>query len=388
MHYLPHHAVIKNERDTTKTRIVFDASSKIGNNPSLNDCLHSVPCLLPLIFDILLRFRIGDVALVADIKQAFLNIEIDEGDRGFLRFLWVENISEKGKIVVYRFLRVVFGVTSSPFLLGATIKSHVTKYIVAQIAVVALKKLLQDMYDDDLATSFCTMEEGLEFYFESRKCLKEGGFKLRKWNSNNKELMDRICAEENENSFEQGKNCLWLRKVLGINWDIEKDLFVFDFDEIVQLAKDLKFTKRNLLKINATLFDPLGLISPITLQGKLLFKLLCIDKSDWDDELDDIIKQKFSKFLNDLKIIKQISMSRFIYGAFKEQICNIELHCFCDSSLQAYSSVIYIRVITNLDVKVNLICSKTKVSPMKEVTIPRLELMSCALLTKLLQSVL
>ena len=198
--------------------------------------------------------------------------------------------------------------------------------------------------------------------------------------------MDKICVEEGEN--EQGKNCLGLRKVLGINWDIEKDLFVFDFDEIVQLAKDLKFTKRNLLKINATLFDPLGLISPITLQGKLLFKLLWINKSDWDDELDDIIKQKFLKFLNDLKIIKQISMSRFIYGAFKEQICNIELHCFCDSSLQAYSSVIYIRVITNLDVKVNLICSKTKVSPMKEVTIPWLELMSCALLMKLLQSVL
>ena len=125
--------------------------------------------------------------------------------------------------------------------------------------------------------------------------MKEGGFELRKWNSSNKELMGKICVEENKNSYEQGKNCLGLRKVLGINWDIEKDLFEFDFDEIVQLAKDLKFTKRNLLKINATLFDPLGLISPITLQGKLLFKLLCIYKSDWDDELDDIIKQKCKK---------------------------------------------------------------------------------------------
>ena len=109
------------------------------------------------------------------------------------------------------------------------------------------------------------------------------------------------------------------KKVLGINWNIEKNLFVFDFDEIEQLAKDLKFTKRNLLKINATLFDPLGLISPITLQGKLLFKLLCIDRSDWDDELNDIT-QKFLKFLNYLKNIKQISISRFIYGAFKEQV--------------------------------------------------------------------
>ena len=79
--------MIKNERDTTKTRIVFDAASKTGNNPSLNDCLHSGPCLLPLIFDILLRFRIRDLVLVADIKQAFLKIEIDEGDRDFLRFL-------------------------------------------------------------------------------------------------------------------------------------------------------------------------------------------------------------------------------------------------------------------------------------------------------------
>ena len=81
-------------------------------------------------------------------------------------------------------------------------------------------------------------------------------------------------------------------------------------------------------------------------------------------------------------------MSRFIYGAFKEQLSNNELHCFCDSSLQAYSSDIYIRVVTNFDVKVNLICSKTKVSSMKEVTTPRLELISCVLLTKLLQSVL
>ena len=192
------------------------------------------------------------------------------------------------------------------------------------------------MYVDDVAASFYTMEESLEFYFELKKCLKEVGFELRKLNSNNKELMDKILFEENENSHEQGKNCLGLKKVLGINWGIEKDLFVFQFDENVQLARDLKFTKRNLFKINATLFDPLGFIFAIALQRKLLFKLLRIDKSNWDDELDDIIKENFLKFLNHLKIIKHVSTSRFIYGAFNEQICNFELHCFCDSSLQAY----------------------------------------------------
>ena len=120
------------------------------------------------------------MALVADIKQELLNIEKDEGDRDFLRFLRMKNISEKDKIVLYRFLRVAFGVTSSLFLLGTTIKSQLTKYIVSQIAVVALKKLLRDMYVDDVATSFRTMEEGLEFYFNLKKCFKEGGFQLGK----------------------------------------------------------------------------------------------------------------------------------------------------------------------------------------------------------------
>ena len=192
----------------------------------------------------------------------------------------MENISEKEKIVVYRLFRVGFRVTSSPFLLGAMIKSHVTEYIFTQLAVVASKKILQDMYVDDVATIFRTMKEGLEFYFELKKCLKKRGFDFKKWNFNNKKLMEKNCVEENENSYEQGKSCLELRKVLMINWDIEKDLFVFDFDETIQSAKNVKFTKRNLLKISTTLFDPLGYISPITLQVKLLFKLLCINKSD------------------------------------------------------------------------------------------------------------
>ena len=110
MHYLaPRRTVVKSERETKKTRIVFDASSKIGNNTSLNDCLHSSLCLLPLTFNILLRFRIWDVGLVGDIKQAFISIDIDVGERDFFRFLWMENISEKHKMVVYRILRVLFG---------------------------------------------------------------------------------------------------------------------------------------------------------------------------------------------------------------------------------------------------------------------------------------
>ena len=103
MHYLAHQAVIRDEAETTKVRIVFDASCKARKSGmSLNDCLHVGPPMTPLIFDLLLRFREYKVALIGDIEKAFLNIEIDENDRDYLRFLWVDSISvDEPKIVVY-----------------------------------------------------------------------------------------------------------------------------------------------------------------------------------------------------------------------------------------------------------------------------------------------
>ena len=88
MHYLPHRPVVKQDRLTTKVRPVLDGSSRANKGePSLNECLYSGPCLLPLIYDIWLRFRMGPIAIVSDIKQAFLNIEIEEEHRNLLRFL-------------------------------------------------------------------------------------------------------------------------------------------------------------------------------------------------------------------------------------------------------------------------------------------------------------
>ena len=86
-HYLPHRAVIRENHSTTKVRIVFDGSAHNENERSINNVLYSGPCLLPLIFGILIRFRIGKIGIVADVKQAFLQIEISEENRNFLRFL-------------------------------------------------------------------------------------------------------------------------------------------------------------------------------------------------------------------------------------------------------------------------------------------------------------
>jgi hypothetical protein len=145
VHYLPHRPVIREDKETTKIRAVFDASCKV-NGPSLNECLYSGPNLLAIIFDILIRFRLNRIGILADIKQAFLNIAISPEHRNYLRFLWFD--VESGEMIVYKFLRVVFGLTSIPCLLNATIKHHLNKYIASDKIVV--ERLKDDMYVDDL----------------------------------------------------------------------------------------------------------------------------------------------------------------------------------------------------------------------------------------------
>ena len=91
-HYLPHHPVIRRDKETTKLRVVYDASAKMNGNPSLNDCLYSGPSLLPSIADVLMRFQFHKVALVADIDKAFLMVSISPSDRDALRFIWLDDI--------------------------------------------------------------------------------------------------------------------------------------------------------------------------------------------------------------------------------------------------------------------------------------------------------
>ena len=123
---MPHQVVIRKDAETTKLRIVYDASAKEGKNgTSLNDCLHTAPSLNPLLFEILVRFRENRVALVGDIEKAFLNIAVDVNDRDCLRFFWVDDARDSNSnVVVYRFCRVVFGLNASPFLLNGTIRHH------------------------------------------------------------------------------------------------------------------------------------------------------------------------------------------------------------------------------------------------------------------------
>ena len=178
VHYLPHHAV-RHDKQTTKVRVVYNASAW-SNGPSLNDCLHSGPKFDQKILDILLRFRSHRVAVTADIEKAFLMISMSPDDCEFLRFLWVDNPLKKNpEITAYRFTRVVFAVTSSPFLLNATVRYHLESH--ADDDPDLVQKLLRSMYVDDVVTGAQSDERAYQLYTGAKELLKTAGFNLRKF---------------------------------------------------------------------------------------------------------------------------------------------------------------------------------------------------------------
>ena len=178
VHYLPHRAVVK---DGKKIRIVFDGSAKM-EGPSINDSLYKGPCLLTSIYDILLRFRLYPIGIIADIRQAFLNIAVSEEHRDFLRFLWQENQD----LIIYRFLRVLFGLTSSPFLLNGTVQYHMEPYRTENPELT--EKFLRNLYVDDSINGVKSVKEGVEFYKFVKACMRDAAFDMRKWYTNSGEL--------------------------------------------------------------------------------------------------------------------------------------------------------------------------------------------------------
>ena len=193
-HYLPHHAVIREDKLTTKLRIVYDALAR-SNGPSLNDSLYAGPTFGQNILDILLRFRLFQIAVTADIEKAFLMVSVAEEDRNALRFLWVDDIAAQlPRLAVMRFTRVVFGVSASPFLLNATIRKHVEGYRDRDHSFV--EKFNRSIYVDDLIFGGKTEAEAFELYEKSKQCLSQAGFILRKFMSNSPALQARVSSQE------------------------------------------------------------------------------------------------------------------------------------------------------------------------------------------------
>ena len=370
VHYLHHRAVVRADKETAKVRPVFDGSAKEKGGKSINDCLYAGPSLLCKMFDILIRLCLGNIVIIADIYKAFLNIEIREEDRDFMRFLFIDR-EDPTKMVTFRFNRGCFGITSMPFLMLATLKYHMNSLKNKKMELIPfVYKFLRDINMDDLTTAVSDYQEGVNFHDFAKESMKSAGLELRKWESNSPELRNYMNCDSDVGSKS--------KKILGMLWN-SNDEFVYDFVELVKEASKLPFTKRNILRIGPKLFDPPGWISPIIMVAKLYFQKICLDGLGWDETLSGELASSWSKYLECLAEIKGIHVTRYLFLKAQVIVKVISLHGFCDSSSQAYCAVVYVKAGS----VTRIIAPKTKIAPIKTLSIPRLELLGCLLLAQL-----
>ena len=189
IHYIPYHGMWKRDAVTTKLRLVYDDSAKERKRDrSLNECLHKGPPLTPLLFDVLMRFRMLPIALVGNVLKAFHQVEVFERDRDCLRFLWAEDPADMQlKIQELRFTRVIFGSGPSPFLLSGTFQKHFEKY--QEMDLLFVKQVLDNLYVDDYLCGADTPSSTLELWGKLKERMKVGGFQTHKWKTNNEKVL-------------------------------------------------------------------------------------------------------------------------------------------------------------------------------------------------------
>ena len=405
VHYLPHHAVVRRDKETTKVRIVYDASAR-SSGPSLNDCLHVGPKLNQKILDILLRFRVHRIAVIADIEKAFLMVSMARRDRDVLRFLWVRDAcEEEQELIELRFTRVVFGVSSSPFLLNATIRHHLGKYETTHPHFV--EKLRRSLYVDDLASGADDVEQAHQMFSTAKAILKDAGLNLRKFYSNSAELQARVnpdaglgnptCEATATGALEESYSSSTLgggqrlhsgeQKVLGVRWDMSADRLLVNLEEIASVARVLTPTKRSIVSLVGRFFDPLGYLAPVVVRFKIFVRELCEARLDWDQPLPSELIEGWSTLSTSLQYAQSISLPRCYFESVPEELISCTLCGFCDASLKAYAGVIYVLLETNVGYSVKFVAAKTRVAPIQCQTIPRLELLSALLLARLLSTV-
>ncbi|GFV05934.1 integrase catalytic domain-containing protein [Trichonephila clavipes] len=384
--YLPHHAVIRSDKTTSHIRIVFDGSAHEDGQSSLNQSLYTGPNLHPNILELLLCFRKSPVAFTADVKSAFLQIELDFRDRDFTRFFWTDNLNNEPYVL--NFTRVLFGLRPSPYLLAATLKHHFKKY--KEQYPHTFEMLNSSIYVDDLICGQNDAPDALRTTLECLQIFSDAGMLLRKWRSNSKQL-NLLWQQEGVKTESSETSAIDLRpptKVLGLAWDPENDLIYFDPKDLLKFMSRRGESKRFILSVVGRIFDPIGILGPFVIKLKCLLQELWTLGVEWDSELPPKLRHKWQQWCSEAEGLTEIKIPRFYLGNIDQEISKCEIHCFSDASKSAFGTILYLRFVTcNNKIETSFICSKSRMAPLKSLTIPRLELTAALLSARLVKQV-
>lgn len=373
--YLPHFAVRHPQKN--KVRMVFDAAARTGGR-CLNDALLPGPDLLQSLFGVLLRFREGKVAVMADIKEMFLQVKLQPQDRDSQRFLWRPN--KQSPIEEYRMTTLIFGAASSPcsaiYAKNTNAQQYKDKYPDASRAVE------RHFYMDDYLQAFDDVQTAKQAVSQMTEIHNAAHFELRGWASNEPKVIERPDSESNIKTLADREE-----RTLGLIWNMNADSLSFSLNlrntplETIQGHRPP--TKREVTSAVMSVFDPLGLAAPIIIQGKHLIQQLWRTKTGWDDEIPKIQEDMWKRWLEELKQLDNLGIPRNIKphpshkGEGPRPRPPNQLHCFCDASETAYAAAVYL--LSEEPRTVRLLAAKTRVAPLKPISIPRLELQAAVL---------
>ena len=376
--YFPHHGVLKMSSSTTKLRVVFNGSQKSSTGTSLNEILLNGGMVQDDLFEIMLRFRSFRYVFTADVEKMYRQILVDPIHRDLQRIMWKR--PKDAEIKCFRLNTVTYGTACAPFLATRVLKQLALDE--AETYPAASRAILHNTYVDDVLSGSDDLHAAINTQKELQDMLSTAGMHLHKWCANHPALIENIdVADQEKSSTDQAESGRATVKALGIIWCPEREEFSFKWKSDTQRV----ISKREILSAIASTFDPLGLISPVVVKLKIFMQKLWKLDLGWDDELAAETSQEWENLNANMNLLEQIRVSR----CFKSSsYASLQLHGFADASQQAYAACIYVRSEDeNGLITVRLVCSKTRVSPLKDSTIPRLELCGAVVLAALVKRV-
>ncbi|XP_078330327.1 uncharacterized protein LOC111129274 [Crassostrea virginica] len=380
--YLPLFGVY-HPRKPDQIRGVFDSSAKF-EGVCLNDQLLQGPDFINSLLGILIRFRKEKIAVVADIQSMFHSFLVNEDYRDYLRFLWHEDNILENPLVTYRMRVHVFGNRPSP---------SIAMYGLQRIGELASEShgkevknfIINDFYVDDGLASYASSQEAINILRKTQDAMKVyGDVRLHKFASNCETVLrafDSVDLAKSVIDLNLEKD-IPTQRSLGLLWDLQADEFKFEISPEIKPT-----TRRGVLSTVNSLYDPLGFIAPVTIQGKLILRKVISFTTDWDEPLPDHLLLEWDKWRSNLPKLETLRIPRVMVSNLCESHKK-ELLIYCDASEHAIATVCYLHVsYANGSTSTGFVLGKAKVAPVSGHTIPRLELCAAVLAVDVAQLV-
>lgn len=375
--YLPHHPVLHPAKPE-KTRVVFDCAAKYANT-SLNDLLLQGPDFNNSLVGVLLRFRQERIALMSDVESMFHQVQVTPDHCDSLRFLWWPENDMNKEPQDFRMKVHLFGAVSSPSCAGFALRKT-AKDNSATFPPDVVETVNKNFYVDDCLKSVESESMAIKLVPKLSELLMKGGFHLTKWLCNSPKVLATIPASERASSVKE-LDCedMPTERALGVRWNLESDTFGFK----VKL-KDKPPTRRGMLSIVSSVYDPFGFVSPFVLPAKAVLQDLCRRGLSWDEAIPEESLKCWKEWLFELPRLEEFSIDRCVkpYGFGKISTC--QLHHFSDASQIGYGAVTYLRLVDEgSQVHCALLMAKSRLAPLKSISIPRLELSAATVAVRL-----